>query len=263
MAIHPCSGVYLSPPPDRNRSRLDNNSLSSESTHAPAGDAQDHFCYPTRERIELPAAEEPMPTSETPTPMPTAVRSAGRPRDRRAHHKILEATRSLATEQGYGGVTIEGVARAAGVAKTTIYRWWSSKSALVYEACFDPELRDPLPDTGSLQGDLEALVRQEVERQTGDVASRVLPGLIAEQAQAQANGKASILDPILRPERRRAGAVLERASRRGDIKQADGGDLLFDQVAGAVFHRTFVAGNPADTQFQADLARVLLSGLKG
>lgn len=204
-----------------------------------------------------------MPTSETPTPMPTAVRSAGRPRDRRAHHKILEATRSLATEQGYGGVTIEGVARAAGVAKTTIYRWWSSKSALVYEACFDPELRDPLPDTGSLQGDLEALVRQEVERQTGDVASRVLPGLIAEQAQAQANGKASILDPILRPERRRAGAVLERASRRGDIKQADGGDLLFDQVAGAVFHRTFVAGNPADTQFQADLARVLLSGLKG
>ncbi|MFT7679406.1 MAG: AcrR family transcriptional regulator [Planctomycetota bacterium] len=200
-----------------------------------------------------------MPTSESPAP--TAVRSAGRPRDRRAHHKILEATRSLATEQGYGGVTIEGVARAAGVAKTTIYRWWSSKSALVYEACFDPELRDPLPDTGSLKGDLEALVRQEVERQTGEVASRVLPGLIAEQAQA--GGKASILDPILRPERKRAAAILERAARRGDLTGSQDGELLFDQVAGAVFHRTFVAGNPADTQFQADLARALLSGLKG
>ena len=87
----------------------------------------------------------------------------------------------MASDHSYGGVTIEGVARAAGVAKTTIYRWWNSKAALVYEACFDPELRDALPDTGSLEGDLGALVRQEVERQTGEVASRVLPGLIAEE----------------------------------------------------------------------------------
>ncbi len=188
-------------------------------------------------------------------------RSAGRPRDRRAHHKILEATRSLASGQGYGGVTIEGVAREAGVAKTTIYRWWNSKAALVYEACFDPELREALPDTGTLHGDVEALVRQEVERQTGEVASRVLPGLIAEQAQAK--GSTTILDPILRPERKRASQVLDRAAKRGELANADGGELLFDQVAGAVFHRTFVAGHAADAPFQAQLAKLIVGGLKG
>lgn len=201
-----------------------------------------------------------MSSTDSPTTKPQG-RSAGRPRDRRAHNKILEATRNLASVSGYGGVTIEGVAREAGVAKTTIYRWWSSKAALVYEACFDPELRDPLPDTGSLRGDVEALVRQEVERQTGEVASRVLPGLIAEQAQAA--GATSILDPILRPERKRAATVIDRASNRGELNSGGSGDLLFDQVAGAVFHRTFVAGHPADTQFQSELAQQLVSGLQG
>ena len=206
-------------------------------------------------------AKEPMPTTDQ-APNKPQSRSAGRPRDRRAHNKILEATRNLASDSGYGGVTIEGVARQAGVAKTTIYRWWSSKAALVYESCFDPELRDYLPDTGTLRGDVEALVRQEVERQTAEVASRVLPGLIAEQAQSK--DSASILEPILRPERKRASLVIDRASSRGELKAPScNGDLLFDQIAGAIFHRAFVAGQAADAQFQSELSQQIVSGLQG
>src|SRR6266436_10160361 len=58
----------------------------------------------------------------------------GRPRDEEARNAILRASLSLVKESGYRSLTIEKIARRAGTGKTTIYRWWSSKAAVVGEA---------------------------------------------------------------------------------------------------------------------------------
>src|SRR5215475_3487601 len=80
-----------------------------------------------------------------------------RPRLPSADQVIVEATRVLLLENGYAGVSIEGVAARAGVAKTTIYRRWPSKAELVFEVAIHRSRLGPAPDTGTLVGDLAAV----------------------------------------------------------------------------------------------------------
>jgi AcrR family transcriptional regulator len=84
---------------------------------------------------------------------------AGRRRDPSRDEAILAATLALFAEVGYAGVSMEGVAARAGVAKATIYRRYPSKESLVVEAvrvgaCFT----DQLPDTGDLRADLTSML---------------------------------------------------------------------------------------------------------
>jgi AcrR family transcriptional regulator len=102
-------------------------------------------------------------------------RSKGRPRDPQTHRMILETTRRLAAEKNsYNDVSIEAVSRGAHVAKTTIYRWWKTKSALVSEACFAG--RVVAPHTGSLRDDMRELISQEAALHQGPVTRGVLAG---------------------------------------------------------------------------------------
>jgi AcrR family transcriptional regulator len=77
----------------------------------------------------------------------------------RKAQEIFDATLDLLAEKGYEGLTIEGVAQQSGVNKTTVYRWWPSKGALLGAALIGArQLEFTPPDTGSLTGDLEALL---------------------------------------------------------------------------------------------------------
>ena len=81
------------------------------------------------------------------------------PRSRQVVEKVRNATLAELARVGFPGLTIEGVAKAANVNRTTIYRRWPSKSALLL-AVIEPLLErfDHDPDTGSLGGDLLALM---------------------------------------------------------------------------------------------------------
>src|SRR4051794_40193012 len=78
----------------------------------------------------------------------------GRPRDAQIDSGILEATRALLLEVGYAGVGMESVAARAGVGKPTVYRRYSTKAALVYEAVFGKTKVLDIPDSGDLRADL-------------------------------------------------------------------------------------------------------------
>ncbi len=88
-------------------------------------------------------------------------RTRGRPRREGADEEILRAALELLREKGYGELTVDAVAERAGVAKTTLYRRWPSKQALV-AAAFAPRIArsEPPPDTGSLAGDATILLRE-------------------------------------------------------------------------------------------------------
>ncbi|MEJ7584430.1 MAG: TetR/AcrR family transcriptional regulator [Acidimicrobiales bacterium] len=105
----------------------------------------------------------------------------GRRRDPSRDAAILAAALALFEEQGYGGVSIEGVAARAGVGKATIYRRYRDKAALVVEAvkvgaCLD----DHLPDTGDLRADLSSMLQRMVDKLRGD-NGRVLLVFAAER----------------------------------------------------------------------------------
>ncbi|TDD82257.1 TetR/AcrR family transcriptional regulator [Actinomadura darangshiensis] len=90
----------------------------------------------------------------------TERRQAGRPRSERAEKAIIDATLDLlAEESGVAGVSIEAVAARAGVGKTTIYRRWPSKEALIVDALGAVKEPMPEPSTGSVRADLTEIAR--------------------------------------------------------------------------------------------------------
>lgn len=87
----------------------------------------------------------------------------GRPRDPRSHEAIVSATSALVAEVGYAATSIGAVAARAGVGKDTVYRRWSGKAELVFEAVFTTTDDAPIPDTGTLTGDLAVLLESLVD----------------------------------------------------------------------------------------------------
>lgn len=86
-----------------------------------------------------------------------AIGRRGPKRSEETRLAILKATAQRVTEVGYDHLTIEGVAAAAGVSKQTIYRWWSSRSALVADCLAEKMLLSDLlapQDSGDLRSDL-------------------------------------------------------------------------------------------------------------
>ncbi len=79
---------------------------------------------------------------------------------------VLDATGRLFATQGYDHLTIEGIAAEAGVSKQTIYRWWSSKSAVVADALIEDLLlpdHPVVPDTGDIRADLIAWMQSLID----------------------------------------------------------------------------------------------------
>lgn len=94
---------------------------------------------------------------------------AGRPRDPACDAAILQAALDIFAEDGYAGVSIDGVAARAGVGKATIYRRYSSKAEMVVEAVrCGAAVDDRLPDTGDLRADLTSMMQPLIDRLRGD-----------------------------------------------------------------------------------------------
>lgn len=76
--------------------------------------------------------------------MTDTKRGRGRPRREGADDEILAVALEMLRESGYGALTVDAVAEHAGVAKTTVYRRWPSKSALVTAAVAPLQFDDPM-----------------------------------------------------------------------------------------------------------------------
>jgi AcrR family transcriptional regulator len=114
----------------------------------------------------------------------------GPARSEQARVAILEATARQFAERGYDHLTMEGIAAEAKAGKQTIYRWWSSKGALVADCLIEglllPDNLNP-PNTGDLRADLETWLQGILgllERPGGDALMRSLVAAAAENADA-------------------------------------------------------------------------------
>ncbi|MEU9984724.1 TetR/AcrR family transcriptional regulator [Streptomyces sp. NPDC050856] len=191
--------------------------------------------------------------------LPDAPR--GRPRDSRAHRAILTAAAELVTELGYAATSIGAVAARAGVGKDTVYRRWSGKAELVYEAVFTEAEAAPVPDTGSLSGDLTALLEALIQEFSTPAAAAALPGLLADFA-ARADSRARIRSQFLAPAKESLVVVFERAARRGEADPGLPVDLVLDTLAGAVFFHVGLVGGQPGPQLATRLAAIVGRGLE-
>jgi AcrR family transcriptional regulator len=147
-------------------------------------------------------------------------------------------------EQGYRGLTIEGVAVNAGVGRPTIYRRWPSKPALVVAALVhSTRLAIPVLDTGSLRADLIAVQRHQVELMNSPATRRVTAGLIADLA-ADPELAETYVSQYLAPRRAAVWQVLQRGVDRGELDADVDFAFVYDLLVGPLFMRAVVWGQP-------------------
>jgi hypothetical protein len=115
-------------------------------------------------------------------PNPSQSITPGASRRARTNERLRVAVRQQLMQRGYASVTIEGVAAAAGVAKTTIYRRWASKAEMVFELAIHQDAEVQPVDTGNLEDDIFVLAHRAVSLITSDLGRLVLPGLLAEMS---------------------------------------------------------------------------------
>ena len=147
----------------------------------------------------------------------------------------MATTYELLSEGGLASVTVDAVARRSGVAKTTIYRHWPSREALLLDACAQMGPHFDIPDAGSFPEDLRALAQRVVEQLlTGPYAAILLslmdaaernPDLAALLAAAQTK----LVEAVR--------AILTRARARGELRRLPEPSDVAALIVGPLLYR--------------------------
>ncbi|GAB2506300.1 TetR/AcrR family transcriptional regulator [Promicromonospora xylanilytica] len=175
----------------------------------------------------------------------------GRKRDHTRDPEILDAALDVLAETGYDGMTIDLVASRAKAGKATVYRRWSSKADLVLDAvaCMkgsDLDL-DSLPDTGTLRGDLVAMVRppsiRDSERKLKVMAGIV--SMIARNPELAAAAHEALVEPRAAVNR----VFFQRAIDRGEVRADLDVEKLCMVGPAMVAYRTLMLRIPVDREF--------------
>lgn len=179
---------------------------------------------------------------------------SGPVRSEAARRAILDAAVTLFAERGYDHLTIEGIARLAGVGKQTIYRWWSSKGDVIAEAILEGRLLGPqrdLPDTGDARSDLAQWLSDLFVLRASADGEALLRSLVAAAAGSAETG-------------RRLRAEILAAPLMGRLSDATGGatgarlEAAADALVGAVILRAL-----SREEFDAHDMRMLVDAVVG
>ena len=161
---------------------------------------------------------------------------------------IRAAILRLLGEVGYSALTMDAVASEAGVGKATIYRRWRTKEELVVDTVSDLNAAAAVhTDTGSLDGDLRAILRSLValvNSPAGAATQALLSSMQHQPALAEA-----FRDGPMAVWRAAFDAVWERAEQRGEIQPGMSGSLLAEAIGAPIVQRWLVNGEPVDDAF--------------
>jgi AcrR family transcriptional regulator len=187
-------------------------------------------------------------------------RAAADPRAVLSRERVLAAALDLLTESGLGEFTIDDASKRSGVAKTTIYRHWPNRAALVIDACLRMDDGDqPPPDTGSLEGDVTAFLNNLAGLLATARWSSILPSIVdaAEHEPAFAGIHGTIQRRHAAPLR----AALERAAARGEIQPSADLSAVVAALLGPLFYRRWFSREPVDDKFVDLIVRAVLAAV--
>jgi AcrR family transcriptional regulator len=191
----------------------------------------------------------------------TVQRPPGRPRSAESHQAIIRAVLELLVEDGFRSLTMEQVRARAGVGKATIYRRWSSKEELVRDAIVFLDDEFETPDTGSFRGDYAAIAGMVLASAQRAGAATFMPRLLAEAAN-DPDLHAIFYANLVAPRRAVLHQALERAVKRGELRDDVDLELAIDLLAGPVLYRLLITAGDFSQMFAIDaLLDAVLGGL--
>lgn len=168
----------------------------------------------------------------------------------------MAATIEVLAEQGLPGLSVENVATRAGVNKTTIYRRWPALADLVTEAVGEAQrTRIPIPDTGSLAGDLRALLQGALaflESPTGQAMVHVALGT------PSGGDVTKVHREVWAARFARLSEVIRRGVERGELSADLDARFLLELLVAPVYFRLFVARERVDDAYVERLVDLVL-----
>ena len=193
---------------------------------------------------------------------PDGTRARGRPRSEKAKKAILGAAMELLLDQGLHPMSMDDVARRAGVSKATIYRWWSSKELLALDALATEWAPAPASssDTGTLRRDLLSRFRPWLRQLNRKPYARVVAGLVAE---AQTNPEFGELyrKRFVQPRRDATRELLVRARDRGEIAADSNLEVALDLLYGPIYHRLLHGHAPLTERFALQVIDCVIAAI--
>ena len=191
----------------------------------------------------------------------TSVRRArvGRPRDRQIDVAVLKATLAVLDESGYGGLTLEEVARRAETTKPAIHRRWAGRQLLVLSALARRLREARAPDTGCTLCDLDECVKVFVA-----AFRRLAPGVIGPLFADCATDRQlrdAFMVALFEPPRAAVRETLERAQGRGDLRGDVDVGLILDVIGSLVHYRVLFGHAPVSNAEVERAVEALLQGI--
>ncbi|WP_435154453.1 TetR/AcrR family transcriptional regulator [Amycolatopsis sacchari] len=174
---------------------------------------------------------------------------------------ITRAMFDQLAEIGYARMTMDAVARRAGVGKAAVYRRWPSKQAMLIDLVGAAVLRNlpEVPDTGSLAGDVRAFLDVIVE-QADPRTRRIALDVLVETTRTPELA-AALHDVVDRPRRTAAATVLTRAVDRGELPADLDLELGLDVLVSPLLLRLLRSTEQVDNVYLTRLTKVIVTGL--
>jgi AcrR family transcriptional regulator len=187
----------------------------------------------------------------------------GRPRSEMAgsHAAILDAVHELLMEISVRDLTMEAVAKRAGVGKPTLYKWWPSKAALVF-SMFHERLAHGGPASGAPTA--EAAIRMRMKHLViafNGLFGKVMAELIAE-GQNDAAVLAELYNRHIEPRRAATIVDIEAGKASGEFAPDTNPELLVDAIFGPTYYRLLLRMTPLTEKYGDELIDQVLRGTR-
>jgi AcrR family transcriptional regulator len=186
----------------------------------------------------------------------------GRQRSEESEEAILSAITALLRHKPLRDISIEEIARKAGVGKATMYKWWPSKAYIAFDA-FSKKLEEMVPicDTGSAERDFKQQLRS-LFAFFDTPAGLVLRHFLAE-GQVDAEFASLFRDRFIKPRRETIGLIFDRAVERGQIRRGLDREVVLDLIYGPGFYRMLIRHEPLKRNTVDEMVSALFQGLRG
>lgn len=177
----------------------------------------------------------------------------------RVRSDVLAATTELLTAVGYEQMTVEDVAKLAEVHKTTVYRRWPTKAELVADAVrINSEEAVPIPDTGTVLGDLQAFAREIVANIGSEGGARRSRSITA--AAATSDDLATGMQAFWQERLAASAPIVHRAINRGELPIGTDPNLIIETVIGPLWVRLLLTGEPLTNELADRVAELVTAG---